>query len=336
MQLRKTKVFIGALLNSNWSLDWNAKTIAKFINKDLFEVTSMSSYKDATGIEGLEGVKLLKRYYPDRLWIYICYLRGIFWADVVLVYRPKEHLKFYGILKMLNRKTIRVLGSSPIGELRDKSYKRSLFKYTHLFALSRTNQKACRELNIPVEDRVLPNPIDLNPFLKLFRERDCVKTIAFIGNNFAGKRIEEFIWLAQEFPQLNFQIIGGYEKDVIQLKNSLDTRNKSNIQIIGLVGRERLQELLENVDLHILPSRVEGRPKVIFECGAMGIPSIVFKGYGAEEYIINAHNGFLVDTREEMRSSLESLLNDRNLLTSMSNAVFQMVKPYNIDATIHL
>ena len=56
----------------------------------------------------------------------------------------------------------------------------------------------------------------------------------------------------------------------------------------------RAKQILKTVDLHILPSRNEGFPKVVLECAAAGIPSLLFSDYGAKEWM---EGGFVVDKK---------------------------------------
>lgn len=335
MARRKPRIFIAGLVNFNWSLDWNAKTIAKHLNKDLFDVMAMYTYNDQTGLEGLSKVKLIKRRYPDKIWLYVSYLRGILWCDLIMVYRAKEHLKFYGLIKFLRKKTLRVLGANPFGETNDKSFKGSLFKYDFVYALTNKNRADCLSLGVPVQDSILINPMDLDAFQGKYKKRNSIKRVAFIGSNFERKRIEDFIWLAEENPEISFVIMGGNQKDLSYLSNILDGKKISNLELEGVLDRESLVRILENIDLHILPSKTEGRPKVVFECGAMGIPSIVFHGYGAQEYISHGENGFIVDNREELKKCFVELVNNPKKLQYFSINVPSMVRSYDIKFTIN-
>ena len=72
------------------------------------------------------------------------------------------------------------------------------------------------------------------------------------------------------------------------------------------------------MDLHILPSRSEGFPKVILETAAAGIPSVLYSDYGASEWITLGENGYVVNNLSDMITIIESLHSDRNQLQKLS------------------
>ena len=89
---------------------------------------------------------------------------------------------------------------------------------------------------------------------------------------------------------------------------------------------QELNEILKTVDLHILPSRNEGFPKVVLECAAAGIPSLLFSDYGAKEWM---EGGFVVDKDEEMKQIINLLLQDPNRLRQASNQSTLLAEKYD-------
>ena len=68
------------------------------------------------------------------------------------------------------------------------------------------------------------------------------------------------------------------------------------------------------MNLHILPSRSEGFPKVTLETAAAGVPSLVYGDYGANEWITHHQDGFVVDTLEQMIETVRLLKENPDLL----------------------
>jgi glycosyltransferase involved in cell wall biosynthesis len=76
---------------------------------------------------------------------------------------------------------------------------------------------------------------------------------------------------------------------------------------------------MRHSDIFILPSRLEGIPKVTLEAAATGLPCIVFRDYRSPS-VIDAVTGFQVGTLEEMMRALRRLIEDRSLRERMGVA----------------
>ena len=291
---------------------------------------TMYSYNNQTGTEGLDEVKLIKRRYPDKIWKYFSYLRGLAWCDVAMIYRGDEFDELYRLFRFFKVKTFRVLGMNPEGLLDSPG----ISKIDQLYALSENNLKYCRQNGVRVENTVLRNPMDLTFFLKSEVDyRKKIKNVVFIGNNFERKNLSEFIELANAFPELTFHVVGGYPKDLEYAAQS-GWYNLSNVHFHGMIDRESLYKLLLDVDLHILPSRAEGRPKTVFETGCMKIPSIVYNDYGADEYIEDTKNGFIASDKEHIKQIVKRISQDINLFSNVSENVRDMAAEYDVSQVI--
>ena len=167
----------------------------------------------------------------------------------------------------------------------------------------------------------------------IYKERESLKDIVFIGSLIQRKNIEEFFKLAKKFPNLNFHVIGNkkYLKVSRKINYKDDRENKTkknielefldNITLHGTLNRDNLPKLLRNMDLMFLPSRSEGFPKVILEAAASGVPSIVYSDYGASEWIVNGKNGFVVNEFDEVINIVNKLIDNNHLLQSCSKSV---------------
>ena len=74
-----------------------------------------------------------------------------------------------------------------------------------------------------------------------------------------------------------------------------------------------------------MPSRNEGFPKVVLECAAAGVPSLLFSDYGANEWI---EGGFVVDKNEEMIDIISLLLQEPDRLRKASSQSILLAKKY--------
>ena len=142
------------------------------------------------------------------------------------------------------------------------------------------------------------------------------------------RSVYDFLNLAKVFPEIDFLLFGeGEEKKSIEM--FCMQNNIQNYKLIGVVSHSELKKYLEEVDLHILPSRSEGFPKVTLETAAAGVPSIVYSDYGASEWIMNAKNGWVVNTLQEMIGVISSLKQNPQELATISKNTKELAKEFD-------
>ena len=117
--------------------------------------------------------------------------------------------------------------------------------------------------------------------------------------------MDEILLLAKQFPELSFNIIG----DGIEYL-SLKSIATENVTFLGHLNQQELSDKLFEMDLHILPSKSEGFPKVILEAAASGIPSVVYSDYGATEWLVDGENGFVINEFEQFTTIIKYLLDN--------------------------
>lgn len=151
------------------------------------------------------------------------------------------------------------------------------------------------------------NPVTFNlPPLGANKE-ECLKRIAFVGNLFPVKGIENLIYalkiLVGMFSDVELDIVGeGFLEKPLKLlvdKNGLQQR----VKFLGVLEPEAVAALLKSVNVLCLPSYSEGMPNVIVEAFACGIP-VVATNVGGIPELVNADMGILVEP-----GSVESLVN---------------------------
>ena len=84
-------------------------------------------------------------------------------------------------------------------------------------------------------------------------------------------------------------------------------------------------------DIFLLPSRLEGIPKVSLEAAATGLPCVVFRDYETPS-VIDGVTGFQVETIEGMMQVLAKLIADRDLRQRMGAAGREHVANFDWDA----
>ncbi len=322
-QGKKVKVFVWGLVNWNWSLDINAANMVAALDKDKFKVYTMVTTR--LPFKRVPGVTYFKRHYPDRLWFFVSLLRGMMICDVAMVYRMGEFKKYSWMPSFFGVKTMSVLG------LVSDIFMSEFHKIDSLHALSEHMKKHCKELGIPVKERILYNPINTGPFEGIRQVKSSLKNVIFIGHDFERKGFDDLVFLAKRCPELQFHIVGGYENQLNLARQMLGKESLNQRFILyGPLDRENLLQVMGSCQLHVLPSRNEGRPKGAIEAAAAGLPSILYFGYGAEEYITNGKNGYIVSTRDELPGIVTKLLDSPALLQSLSENTSQISEQFHL------
>src|SRR5215831_613678 len=173
---------------------------------------------------------------------------------------------------------------------------------------------------------VIPNGIAVNE--RLARSRDFgirhelgidpkVPVIAVISRLNPGKGIEYLLKAAvivrEQFPEARFLIVGGSYFDPAY-KPSLELlARKLNVadRVLFTGERNDIQQLLQEVNISVLPSLSEGLSNSLLESMAAGLPVIATNVGGNPEIVQDGKTGFLVAARDE---------------TALSDAILRMLR----------
>lgn len=174
---------------------------------------------------------------------------------------------------------------------------------------------------------IIPNALDeirRNSILSLTRKKSKTNVIATMGRLSYEKGhdllIESFKVLSQKFPDLHLEIIGDgpLKEKLINKVNELDISQK--VTFHGHLKNPF--PILNDADIFVLPSRVEGFPNALLEAMALGLPSISFDcNYGPSDLITHNENGFLVDCENigMMAKQIDALLSDEIQMEKVSS-----------------
>jgi len=92
-----------------------------------------------------------------------------------------------------------------------------------------------------------------------------------------------------------------------------------NVIFEGPRSQSEMIDIMRHSDVFLLPSRIEGIPKVTLEAASTGLPCIVFRDYQTPSVVHNV-TGFQVATLDEMMDALDRLISDQALLDRMGTA----------------
>ena len=325
----KIRIFLGAYVNNINAQNINCLSLAKYLDKNKFEVYSLALYN--AGKVNVD-VKLFRCFYPFRFSKIIGFLWGIINCDIAYYPKHVSTPKWVLIItNLLGKKMFTTIESNMCDLSKEKSLIKAFggekklvnhFKYfSNIFPITKyiLDTASC---GVKLANRTLCLGVEKDNFSAEIKKE--LKNIVFVGSLIREKNIKVFCSLSKIFPNLNFHIIG-----IGPLMKELKDTSSPNVIFHGLLRRDQLSIALGKMDLHILLSRCEGFPKVILETASAGIPSIVYGDYGAEEWITNNENGFVLSRKEEVAEKILELIKDPILLISNSKEAVKLAHRFD-------
>lgn len=123
------------------------------------------------------------------------------------------------------------------------------------------------------------------------------------------------------------------------LKSELEKLAKNlsvDLRIIDSIPHAKMPGFLQDADIFVLPSLIEGHPKVLLEAMACGLPSLGSRVSGNVEIIEDYQNGLLCDIGYlNIRQKLDQLIKDEKLRQKISKKAWEFVRRnYNLQKLI--
>ena len=329
---KKINVFLGAYLNSPNAQNYNCLALANNLDKSKFRIRALSIYSHPQ--IKINGVSIYKCSWPHSITVYWAFFWNILRSEII--YLPKGELLAYNtfICQLFKKKSFTtiegILDATNTTKAIQKSGPKFLSYYsrfTKVYCISNYIKSYNYDVHrLKTESMILELGTDSSLFNIKLKGVDPLKNIVMIAGNFEKKGIEDYLILAEIFPSLTFHLIG-QSNDSIHKK--IVSKSLTNVIQHGYIDREDFMKILSKVQLHILPSKSEGFPKVILETACCGIPSMLFSDYGANEWISHRQNGFVLNTLDEMKNSIEELISNEQLLNNVSKEA--MTLGYSFD-----
>jgi glycosyltransferase involved in cell wall biosynthesis len=152
--------------------------------------------------------------------------------------------------------------------------------------------------------------------------------IGMIGRIVPGKGHLLFLecarLLSDRIPGIRFTICGGPEV----------SEAARGLPVDWLGWREDVAKVLNDLDVLVIPSVIEGLPRVMLEAFSAGVPVVAFPVGGIPEVIRDGETGFLVEQQsaEALAVRLEKILTTGGALQHVSrNARLEWESTYNVD-----
>jgi glycosyltransferase involved in cell wall biosynthesis len=178
-------------------------------------------------------------------------------------------------------------------------------------------------------DYILPVGVDTSLFTPPSPRGKSVPTVLFAGTLVERKGPQYAIDAAALFRDANFRLVGaGRQGFETVLQEKITQLGLNNVTLEGPKSQSQLLEIMRASDIFILPSQLEGIPKVTLEAAAAGLPCIVFHDYETPS-VVNGVTGFQVATLGEMMQRLGQLISDLPLREQMGLAARQHVLQFD-------
>jgi glycosyltransferase involved in cell wall biosynthesis len=148
--------------------------------------------------------------------------------------------------------------------------------------------------------------------------------IIFVGSLIVRKGLHDLMaaLAAPQFDKVTLTVIGDgvYADELLKIANSLNINDK--IKWMGSVPQDQTAQLMREADLLCLPSYMEGRPNVVNEAMASGIPVITTRIGGIPDMLVEGETAFLTTPGDvdELRKYLTILVNDPDFRKKMGKA----------------
>ena len=158
---------------------------------------------------------------------------------------------------------------------------------------------------------VIPNGVDTRKFSPTRKKlKDSVKKILFVGRLEPQKNLLSLIEAISKLKVKNELIFigkGSQKKELLKLANKL----KVNLKIIDKVSHNQLPKIYRQADIFVLPSFIEGHPKVLLEAMSTELTCIGTDTDGIRAVISDKETGLLTGTGpEQIREAIEYLINN--------------------------
>lgn len=315
----------------------NVREIALRLDPERFEITLWCESEPDPRLTGRASIQI-KRLPQNRKTLHI--LREMLSGyDLIayMDYSPASYL-FLHLPRSLRRGAKAVFHAEGIAQLTNPS--RSLrFLYEGVSrrcdSYTAITQFVAQDIHKKfgkMVSHILPVGVDSDLFTPPAARTNAVPVILFAGAVVERKGLLIVLDAAVRFPNAKFRIVGGPRDGFDQvLQRRIAEAGLQNVTLEGPKSQVQLLEIMRSSDIFLLPSRLEGMPKVSLEAAATGLPCVLFRDYQTPS-VIDGVTGFQVETTEEMMQALAKLVDDASLRDRMGKSARQHVDQFNWNA----
>lgn len=331
MNKKKIKIFLGGYVNFPNAQNINCDNIAKYLDKEKFEVHTMYTSKKSVDKEYYKklDIKLHRLIHHRFIWYWSKWLTMLF-GNYDIYYLPKvekqDHsfaMKFKGNKKVFIASLEGVVTESTNNSEEYKDYFLKVMDSS--FAISNCIAESVKKF-WHVDMPVLPlGTVEIDE--EGVKNHKEIKNIIWVGNVKSNKRPQLLLQCAEHFPNIEFTMIG--DGDMLEEIQQKVKENKiPNVKLTGRIPNSEVYEYMKKNDLLLMTSEYEGLPKVIQEAAQCGLPSVYIAENYSVDFIKDFVNGFAVYDVSQMIEKVQFLLDNPEKYSKMSQNVYQEIQQY--------
>lgn len=309
-------------------VDRNRRIISSYINKEKFDITSIS---------GKEKIDAQKKLFFNKF--DVIHTRS--WPiciplSFLVKIRNVKNKHLYSVHGLDDNKYAYMSGKI-LSKIANKVHCISKF----------TASQVKKEYD--VDSCVIYNGLETDIFKPLPHTNEKPE-IMFVGSYVERKKPQYILQLAKQFPNCNFTMYGShFESNLFKsLKEASSTVN--NLSVNKTIPFHDLVKKYQKSDIFIFPSVHEGFGNVLLEANSCGIPVITFDVANFKEIITHGENGLLSDVRfirgnetdlsalnfskidldlKSMKENLQYLIEDEQARVKMGMNARQIAKKFD-------
>lgn len=315
----------------------NVREIALRLDPERFQSTLYYEREPDPRLHGQPGISLLRLPSQRKTFHIVKEMLGGYDIISYVDYSPASYL-FLHLPRPLRPRTKAVFHSeAPMAQMVNPS--RSL-RFLSQGVLPRCDvytgitEFVARDVSRTIKRRVshiLPVGVDTAFFRPPAKRESSTPVVLFAATLIERKGPQHVIEAAGRFPNAIFRIVGAGRQGFEQtLQQQISQTGIRNVSLEGPRTQLEMLEIMQQSDIFLLPSRLEGIPKVTLEAAATGLPCIVFRDYETPSVVDNV-TGFQVGSLAEMMDALGKLIADRSLRERMGTAARQHMEKFDWD-----
>jgi len=189
------------------------------------------------------------------------------------------------------------------------------------------------------ESSLFENHIDKNAAKSKLNLSIDKTIVTYTGGLYPNRDIENIVYLAKEFPDVDFLVIGGPEKNRLHFKQLSHEKKVSNINFMGFVEHNLIPQYLYASDILLalwsskVPTINYCSPLKIFEYMAAGRTIVAHDFPTIREVLENEKDSILCepDNFDSLKSALSKALLDQNASNYGKTARDKAFKLYSWD-----
>ena len=177
---------------------------------------------------------------------------------------------------------------------------------------------------------VIPYGADTSKFTYRERVFDGERTlkliiVAFITERKGFKYLLDAMEMLKNYD-IKLSVIGKSNSEELSLFKRFETMD--NVEYIGVVPHEHMNDYYADADIFVLPSLAEGSSLSVYEALASGLPCIVTNNTGS--VVRNGYDGIIVETKdaESIALAIKKFLNKPELVKAMSKNASNTIMKY--------